>query len=100
MSSQLSKHTQDKLESLLLNVGDMSLKRRARKIIEGLNPKESEEIVDLGCGTGYYLFLLSNLGIKLNLTGFDYDKKAIKEASEMLNEKKIKFLTTHLFLFK
>lgn len=87
----LPKHTKDRLESLLSNVGDMSLKRRARKIIEGTNPQKGERIVDLGCGTGYYLFLLSNLGIKFNLTGFDYDKRVIKEAEDLLSDKEIRF---------
>lgn len=92
MSKQLSKPTQDRLEKLLSNAGDMSLKRRARRIIEELNPKEGERIIDLGCGTGYYLFLLSNLGINLDLTGFDYHQKVIKEASDLLPERKIKFV--------
>lgn len=96
MSKQLSKPIQDRLEKLLSNVGDMSLKRRARKIIENINPKEGERIIDLGCGTGYYLFLLSNLGIKLNLTGFDYNSKAINEAKDLLNVKKMKFFTGDL----
>lgn len=96
MLEQLSKHTQDKLEDLLSNVGDMSLKRRARRIIEQLDPKEKEKIIDLGCGTGYYLFLLSNLSINLDLTGLDYDKKAINEAKELLREKRIKFVTGDL----
>lgn len=96
MSKPLSKHTEDRLKKFLSNVGDMSLKRRAKKIIEGINPKKGERIIDLGCGTGYYLFLLSNLGIKLNLTGFDYDEKAIKEAHDLLYEKKIKFISGDL----
>jgi len=84
MFKSLSIHTQDRLEELLSNVGDMSLKRRARKIIEGINPKKGEKIIDLGCGTGYYLFLISNLGMKVNLTGFDYDDKAIKEGADFI----------------
>lgn len=102
MLKLLSKPTQDRLEKLLSNVGDMSLKRRARKIIESINPKKGEKIIDLGCGTGYYLFLLSNLGIKLNLTGFDYDKKAIREAYDFFHDKKIKFVTgdLHKITFK
>lgn len=95
MSKQLLKPTRDKLEKLLENVGDMSLKRRARRIIEELNPKPDEKIIDLGCGTGYYLFLLSNLPIKLNLTGFDFDKQALSEAKATLS-KKIKFITGDL----
>lgn len=96
MQSQLSKPIKDKLEKLLENVGDMSLKRRARRIIEELNPAPSEKIIDLGCGTGYYLFLLSNLPVKLNLTGFDNDQKAMQEAEEFLSSKNIKFVSGDL----
>lgn len=91
MPNQLSKPTQTKLEKLLENVGDISLKRRARKIIQEINPISGEKIVDLGCGTGYYLFLLSNLPVSLNLTGFDSDKNSLSEAAESLRNKKIKF---------
>lgn len=84
--------TEIKLEQLLSNLGDMSLKRRAHKIIEGLDLRNEERVIDLGCGTGYYLFLLSNLPIKLNLTGFDNDKKAMREARVSLSEKNIKFV--------
>lgn len=93
MLKQLSKHIQDKLEKLLSNVGDMSLKRRARRIIEELNPQEGEKVVDLGCGTGYYLYLLNNLPVSLKLTGFDYDKKALDEAEVILSDRKIDFLS-------
>lgn len=96
MLRKLSKHIQDRLEKLLNNVGDMSLKRRARRIIEELNPKQNEKIIDLGCGTGYYLFLLSNLPVKLNLTGFDFDEKALAEAKTSLPGKDIKFVTGDL----
>lgn len=92
MSNQLSKHIQDKLDKLLLSVGDMSLKRRAGKIIEGLSLKNGEKIIDLGCGTGYYLFLLSNLPIKLNLTGFDNDQRAMAEAKVSFEDKNINFI--------
>lgn len=92
MSKQLSKPIQNKLEELLSNVGDMSLKRRARRIIEELNPKNGEKLIDLGCGTGYYLFLLSNLGVSLRLTGLDNNQKAMGEARESLSSKNIKFV--------
>lgn len=93
MLKRLSKPTQDRLEKLLLNVGDMSLKRRARRIIEETNPQMGEEIIDLGCGTGYYLYLLSNLLLNLKLTGFDNDKKALEEAKLLLsNNESINFV--------
>ncbi|MCL4418058.1 MAG: class I SAM-dependent methyltransferase, partial [Actinobacteria bacterium] len=96
MQKALSKFTQLKLEKLLANVGDMSLKRRARRLIEELNPKEREKIIDLGCGTGYYLFLLSNLPVRLNLTGFDYDVKALAEAKTSLSGKNIELISGDL----
>lgn len=96
MSKQLSAPIQDKLEQMLLNVGDMSLKRRARRIIKAVEPKKGEKIIDLGCGTGYYLYLLSNLPLNLSLTGFDYDQKALSEAKTMLADKKIKFIVGNI----
>ena len=96
MSKQLSKPIQCKLEKLLANVGDMSLKRRARRIIEELNPKQNENVIDLGCGTGYYLFLLSNLPLKLHLNGFDFDENALAEARTSLSNKNIKFIAGDL----
>lgn len=93
MLKRLSKPIQDRLEKLLLNVGDMSLKRRARRIIEETNPQTGEAIIDLGCGTGYYLYLLSNLPLNLKLTGFDNDKKALEEARLLLfNNESINFI--------
>lgn len=92
MLQQLSKHTQDRVEKLLSSVGDMALKRRAKIIIEEINPQSGERIIDLGCGTGYYLYLLNNLAISLKLTGFDNDKRALDEAKNTLNNKKIDFI--------
>lgn len=102
MQNLLSKPIQTKSEQLLENVGDMSLKRRARKIIEEINPQRDEKILDLGCGTGYYLFLLSSLPVNLNLFGLDHDKKALDEAKEFLKDRKIKFVLgdSHVLPFK
>ncbi len=102
MQTQLSALIRNKLEKLLGNVGDMSLKRRARRIIEEINPKEGEKILDLGCGTGYYLFLLSSLPVNLDLTGLDHDKKALDEAKATLDNRKIKFVLgdSHILPFK
>ncbi|MDO8638382.1 MAG: methyltransferase domain-containing protein [Candidatus Daviesbacteria bacterium] len=92
MLQQLPKHIQDKVEKLLSSVGDMALKRRARRIIEEINPQSNEKIIDLGCGTGYYLYLFNNLPVNLKLTGFDFDKKALDEAKTMLSDEKIDFV--------
>lgn len=73
-----------KLDELLENVGDMSLKRRARKLILDLELKKGDSVVDLGCGDGFYLYLLSRLPMKLKLIGFDHDKVVLENARKNL----------------
>jgi 2-polyprenyl-6-hydroxyphenyl methylase / 3-demethylubiquinone-9 3-methyltransferase len=85
-----------RLDILLENVGDMALKRRARHIIEGIDPEDGYNIVDVGCGDGYYLHLLSNLGIKLQLTGMDVDPNALKSAKANLKGKDVKLINADL----
>lgn len=83
---------EEKLNEMLGNVGDMSLKRRAKKLILDLGLKNGDTIVDLGCGDGFYLYLLSRLPVKLKLTGFDCDKVALKNAKKNLSSKNIKLV--------
>lgn len=78
-----------RLDKLLANTGDMALKRRARRIIEELNPQDKDRILDVGCGDGFYLHLLSNLGLKLKLTGADFDPNALSSARKNLKGKRI-----------
>lgn len=76
-----------KLLSLLESTGDMALKRRAKNIIEGLDLKEGDRVLDVGCGDGYYLHLLSNLGLKLRLDGVDFDESGLNRARKNLGSK-------------
>lgn len=78
-----------KLDQLLDHVGDIALRRRAKKMVLGLDPKPDEKILDVGCGDGFYLFLLSYLGIKLKLFGTDFDPLALKSAKVNLMGKNI-----------
>ena len=72
--------TKVNLELLLQNTKDIALKRRARWLITKLNPKNGENILDVGCGDGYYLYMLSSLNSTLKLTGVDFDPKALRSA--------------------
>lgn len=92
MQKQSLKHIDHNLNFSLKNVGDMALKRRAKKIIGGLELKEGDKVLEVGCGNGYYLSLLNRLGIKLSLTGIDIDELALKDAKRFINDKKVKVM--------
>lgn len=76
----------NKITKLLDNTGDMALKRRARNIMENLELEDGLKILEVGCGDGYYLHLLSNLGFKLKLFGTDYDKSGLERARNNLGK--------------
>lgn len=82
---------EETLDKILANVGDMALKRRARRMIEELELKDGLHILDAGCGDGFYLHMLSMLG-KYDLTGIDFDKNALASAKKNLQGKKLKLL--------
>lgn len=92
MQRQLSDRIKHNLNHSLKNVGDMALKRRARKIVEGLNLSDGDKILEVGCGNGYYLSLLTRLGVKTNLTGIDNDRLALKNAPRFVQDKKVKLM--------
>jgi 2-polyprenyl-6-hydroxyphenyl methylase / 3-demethylubiquinone-9 3-methyltransferase len=85
-------NTETKLKLLLENTGDMALKRRARNIITGLELKDGDSVLDVGCGDGYYLHLLSNIGYKLKITGTDYSKFDLERAKKNLSNPSIKLV--------
>lgn len=74
----------NKLRQLLENTGDMALKRRANEIVNNLELKKGDKILDVGCGDGYYLHLLSGLNIGLDLAGTDIDTNGLEKAKKNL----------------
>lgn len=88
----MDKTSPEKLDLLLQNTGDLCLKRRAKLLVTDLNPQKNDVILDAGCGDGYYLYLLTNLG-DFNLTGIDYLKKNVDDAKRQIGRKKnIKYM--------
>lgn len=85
----MEKTLHKKLGKLLANTGDMALKRRAKKIILEANPQMGDRILEVGCGDGFYLHILSTLNKKFKLAGVDYDKNALKSAQFNLMGRKI-----------
>lgn len=92
MLKKLSKHTEHNLNKLLQNVGDMALKARAKNIVRGLDLKDGDTILDIGCGNGYYLYLLKSLGLRLTLVGVDNDENALRSARQVLGNERIKIV--------
>jgi len=82
----------DKLPDLLSTVGDMALKRRAKRIIEGLELKKGDKILEIGCGNGYYLNLLNKLDLGFELWGIDCDKVALKDAKKFIGDNSVKLI--------
>lgn len=87
MKLNLYKNT---LDILLQNTADLSLKRKARKIMLDLNPKENEKILEVGCGDGYYISLLAQLG-KFFTVGLEYDPINLLAAERNFKNLKIKY---------
>jgi SAM-dependent methyltransferase len=74
---------QQTLDRLLRNEADVAYKRRARLLIEYLDPQPGDHILDCGCGMGFYLYVLTELG-KFHLTGYDGDPQAMAFARRQL----------------
>ena len=84
----MKKLNEDKLDKLLTHVGDISMKRRAKMIVEELELKSEDKVLDIGCGDGFHLHLLSNLDLSLKLTGFDVNRDSQKVSRSKLKGKK------------
>lgn len=82
--------------NLLSKTGDVALKRRAKWIIERLNSKKGDKILDVGCGDGFYLYLLSNLNLEVDLTGTDFDARALVSARKNLKDRKVTLIKSDL----
>lgn len=83
---------QDIFNELLLNVGDMALKRRARRVLMELKLRNGDRILDLGCGNGYYSYLLSKIPLNLEITGIDSHLNAIIDARALIRKDKATFI--------
>ncbi len=64
----------------LRNEVDMAFRRRARMLLEYLDPADGERIFDCGCGMGFYLMAMAKLR-RLRLVGLDESRERLRWAS-------------------
>jgi ubiquinone/menaquinone biosynthesis C-methylase UbiE len=100
MSKPLSKHIRSRLDKLLGGEIDMALRRRARRVVEELDPQNGDKILEAGCGPGYYLRILSKLGLNLKLYGIDIDRNALTSAKKIIGKRAIYASLTKKLPFK
>lgn len=80
-----------KLGRVTSNIGDMNLRRRIHTIVNELELKGDDIILDCGCGDGLFLVAISELS-SCELHGLDGDERNIRLARNYLNNKAVKLV--------
>ena len=79
------------IENMLSRAGDLSFRRRVLVLLDFLELKSGQKILDCGCGEGFYTMLLSNLG-DFQITAFDLQAELLEKAAMWLrNQKNVTF---------
>lgn len=79
--SSLTTEDHQILDQLVSNEADMAYRRRARILLEYLELKDGDTVIDLGCGMGFYLISMGKLRKMLRI-GFDNDHQRLRHASD------------------
>lgn len=82
----------EKFENFLQYEIDPAFARRAKVVLENLSLSGKEKILEIGCGRGFYLNVLSKMFPKLDITGIDLNEKYLLEAKNYINDKKVKLI--------
>ncbi len=89
----LTINQKQKLNSILSRVGDMGFRRRVVEIIDSLDIHDGDQVLDCGCGEGFYTMALSELYPKAKITALDHDSFILNRAKQWLGSRKnIKFI--------
>jgi ubiquinone/menaquinone biosynthesis C-methylase UbiE len=70
-------------EALLKNEPDLAFRWRVRTVLAYLDPQPDDQILDCGCGLGFYLMALSRLA-SCQLCGLDHDLQCLKFAQRLV----------------
>jgi len=78
-SHSLSAGDHQLLDRLLFNEADMAFRRRARMLLDYLSLQEGDRVIDVGCGMGVYLMLMTRLR-RPQLYGLDLERNRLRRA--------------------
>lgn len=73
----------EKLEKILSKVGDLNFKRRVLKIIDYLDIKDTDKVLDAGCGEGFYTMVFNRL-YGCDISAVDSDVRILDKAKQWL----------------
>ncbi len=76
-----------KLEEILTNVGDLGFRRRIITLLGYLDIKDSDLVLDCGCGEGFYSVLLSEL-YQCRVIAVDIDRELLEKAKKWIGKRK------------
>ena len=80
------------LDKMLSKVGDFGFKRRVLKLIEYLDIKAGDMVLDCGCGEGFYTMIVSRL-YDTRISAFDQDAEMLEKAASWIKDKaRVKFV--------
>lgn len=82
----------EKIKEILAKEPDPAYKRRAKIILENLEMKGNEKILEIGCGRGFYAKTLLNLWPKIDFTGVDLNKKYLLAAKKNCRQGKARLI--------
>ena len=68
------------LERMLSRVGDLGFRRRIVTLLEYIDIKDGEKVLDLGCGEGFYTMVISEL-YDAEVTAFDFNATLLEKAA-------------------
>lgn len=77
-----------KLEEMLRNEADMAFKRRVKVILEYLEIRHNDNVLDCGCGLGFHLMLIREL-YDCHLAGIDISLGRLTKAKQELAGKDV-----------
>jgi glycosyltransferase involved in cell wall biosynthesis/2-polyprenyl-3-methyl-5-hydroxy-6-metoxy-1,4-benzoquinol methylase len=78
-SSSLTEKDHAALDQMLRNEADMAYRRRARFLLDSLELRDGDRVLDCGCGFGVHLMLMSRLR-DLDLVGVDAARDRLTHA--------------------